>query len=96
MNTKELCQTVAKKLSCSEQEAKAAVEATFDAIRETLAQASDEGEVSVHGFGKFSVKPTKERVGRNPRTGEDIIIPPGAKVQFTAAKALKDAVSPEK
>ncbi len=50
------------------------------------------GEVTLPGLGKFSVKETAERQGRNPATGESITIPAKHAPKFTSAKALKDAV----
>jgi DNA-binding protein HU-beta len=47
-------------------------------------------EVSIPGFGKFTVKDRPEREGRNPGTGEAITIAASKKVAFTAAKGLKD------
>ena len=49
-------------------------------------------EVTLAGFGKFSVKKMAAREGRNPTTGESISIPAKKKVKFVAQKALKDAV----
>jgi len=49
-------------------------------------------EVTLHGFGKFSVKTQAARTGRNPQTGAPVNIPAKKKVVFKAQKALKDAV----
>ena len=46
--------------------------------------------VNVFGLGTFEVRATKEKMGRNPKTGEKIQIPAGRKVVFKAAKGLKD------
>ncbi len=48
------------------------------------------------GLGKFSVGRTKKRNGRNPATGEAIVIPAKSKVKFRVGKALQDAVYPPK
>ena len=45
------------------------------------------------GFGKFGVKDVAERNGRNPRTGEDIVIAAHKAPYFKAGKVLKDAVN---
>lgn len=45
------------------------------------------------GFGKFGVKDVEERNGRNPRTGEDIVIPAHKFPYFRAGKVLKDVVN---
>lgn len=50
-------------------------------------------EITLHGFGKFSVKATAARKGMmNSLTGKPYDIPAGKKVAFKCAKALKDAV----
>ena len=49
--------------------------------------------VSIVGFGSFDVKTRGERVGRNPRTREEITIPASRTPVFKAGKALKDAVA---
>ncbi len=49
-------------------------------------------EVSLVGFGTFSVRPRAARSGRNPKTGETITIQASRVPSFKAGKALKDAV----
>ena len=49
-------------------------------------------EVTLHGFGKFTVKATAARTARNPITGEAVNVPAKRKVVFKAQKALKEAV----
>ena len=49
-------------------------------------------EVTLTGFGKFTVKATAARKGRNPSTGAAIDIPAKKKVSFQPQKALKDAI----
>lgn len=48
--------------------------------------------VAIPGIGKFEVKERAERKGRNPSTGESVIIPASKAVTFKATKTLKDAV----
>ncbi len=50
-------------------------------------------DVSLPGFGKFSVKETAARKGRNPATGEEIEIPAGRKVVFKPSQGLKEALA---
>ena len=87
MNVGELVKGVAAAMSTSEANAKAAVTAVFDQIADAAAKGED---ISILGFGKFSVKDRPERSGRNPATGEAITIAASKKVSFTAAKGLKD------
>ena len=90
MNKAELIAAVAEKSGISKKDAEKAVTATFDAITEELVAG---GKVALVGFGSFDVKTRAERVGRNPRTREEITIPASRTPQFKAGKALKDAVS---
>ena len=87
MNIGELAKGVATATGSSEADAKKAINAVFDQI----ADAAGKGEeVSINGFGKFTVKDRPERQGRNPSNGEAITIAASKKVTFTAAKGLKD------
>ena len=61
-----------------------------DVITETLVE-SDE-KVVLTGFGTFEVRTRKERNGKNPRTGEEIIIPKQKSPAFKAGKILKEAI----
>ncbi|MDG5973516.1 MULTISPECIES: HU family DNA-binding protein [Sphingomonas] len=87
MNISELAKDVASITETSEADAKVAVLAVFEAIRNAAAKGE---EVAIPGFGKFSVKDRPERQGRNPATGEAITIAAAKKVSFTPAKGLKD------
>lgn len=87
MNIGELVKGVAAATSTSEAHAKAAITAVFDQIASAAAKGE---EISIPGFGKFSVKDRPERPGRNPSTGAAMTIAASKKVSFTPAKGLKD------
>lgn len=87
MNIGELAKGVAGTTGTSEAEAKAAIAAVFEQIAAAAAKGE---EVSIAGFGKFSVKDRPERQGRNPSTGEAMTIAASKKVSFTPAKGIKD------
>ena len=89
MNKAELVAALAKETGFTKKDAEKAVNATFKAIEEALA-AGDK--VQLVGFGVFDVKQRAARVGRNPRTKEEVVIPASTVAQFKAGKALKDAV----
>ena len=84
MNKTELIAAVAEKADLSKKAA------TVDAITEALTQGE---KVQLVGFGSFEVKTRAARVGRNPRTGEEIPISEAKLPVFKAGKALKDAVA---
>lgn len=85
-----LIDTVATKHDISKTTAKAIVDDIFGEITNAVALGND---VSIHGFGKFTVKSLEARTGRNPRTGEALEIAASKKVGFSAAKQLKDRVN---
>jgi DNA-binding protein HU-beta len=90
MNKAELIDAVAGASNLSKADAGRAV----DALVDTIAGALKKGQqVSVVGFGTFSVKHRAARSGRNPRTGETIKIAASNVPGFKAGKALKDAVN---
>ena len=63
-------------------------------ICELIAGAAAQGdEISLNGFGKFKVKASPAREGRNPSTGETIKIKASKKLTFAAAKAVKDRLN---
>ncbi|MGR4893598.1 HU family DNA-binding protein [Sphingopyxis sp. LARHCG72] len=90
MNHAELSDSVAAALGLSKAEGKKAVDAVFAAISGAAAKGDD---VSVNGFGKFKVKESAAREGRNPSTGATIQIAASKKLGFSAAKAVKDRLN---
>ena len=52
-----------------------------------------DGVVSIRGFGKFSVQTKKERMGRNPKTGDPALIPARKRVGFKSSKQLKEVLN---
>ncbi len=64
-------------------------EQLFKSIQKALAE---QGHVRLHRFGSFTLKWTRERRGRNPQSGEPIIIPAHPRVVFTPAKALRERI----
>ena len=90
MNKTELIAATAEKAGLTKKDAERALNATFEAITESLVKGD---KVSVSGFGIFEVKNREARVGRNPRTKETIQIPATKLPVFKASKALKDSVS---
>ena len=90
MNKTELIDAVAEGADISKAAATRAVDTVLDSISKTLANGD---QVTLVGFGTFSVKARAARTGRNPRTGEAINIPAAKVPGFKAGKALKDAVN---
>ena len=90
MNKAELIDAVAGEANLSKADAGRAVDAVVDSISKALSKGQ---QVSIVGFGTFSVKHRSARSGRNPRTGESISIAASNVPGFKAGKALKDAVN---
>lgn len=90
MNTTELVEAVATAQGVTKTDAKK----ILDGFVEAIATAAAKGEeISINGFGKFKVKATPARDGRNPRTGEPMSIAASRKLGFTPAKAIKDKLN---
>ena len=90
MNKAELIAAVAEKTGLSKKDSEKAVNAAFDTIVDTLVSGE---KVQMDGFGVFDIKERGVRVGRNPKTREEIEIPATKVPFFKAGKALKDAVA---
>ena len=90
MNKTDLVAVVAQKTGLTKKDAERVVFATFETVTETIKAGE---KVSVSGFGIFEVKTREARVGRNPRTKEEIKIPATKLPAFKASKTLKDSVA---
>ena len=90
MNKTELIAAVAAKTGLTKKDAERVVSATFETLTDSLKKGD---KVQVSGFGIFEVKTREARVGRNPRTKEEIKIPATKLPAFKASKTLKDAVA---
>ena len=90
MNKKEFVALFAEKANFeSKAEAERKLNTLLDLFEETLVKGDD---VNFIGWGKFEVKDTPERLGRNPRTGEEVAIAAKKVVKFKAGKSLADKV----
>jgi DNA-binding protein HU-beta len=89
LNKTDLVNAVAEKAELTKKEAERALSAVFSSIEEALAQGD---KVQLVGFGTFEVRDRAQRTGRNPKTGEEIIIPASKVPAFKPGKALKEAV----
>jgi DNA-binding protein HU-beta len=86
----EIADKLATEHNLSKSQGKALVDGVFKAIAEAAASGE---EISLPGFGKFRVKATPEREGRNPSTGAAMKIAAAKKLTFAPAKALKDSLN---
>ena len=89
MNKGDLIEAVAKDTKLS----KAATEKAINSIIANMTKGLKKtGKVSVAGFGTYTVRKRKARMGRNPQTGEAIKIAASKTVGFKAGKALKESI----
>ncbi len=77
---------VANRLNITKVKAEVAVESVIDALREAMHRGE---RIELRGFGVFVVKPRKSGIGRNPRTGDEVPIPPGKTVRFKPGKEIR-------
>lgn len=89
MNKGEFVTIIADKIGLSQAEAGRVVDAVLGTVTETLARGED---IRFTGFGNFEVVEQAARVGRNPRTGEEIAIPASKTPKFRPGATLKTAV----
>lgn len=90
MNNSDLAEAFAGEHGLTKADARKFVDTIFTQI--TVAAAKGD-EVSLNGFGKFKVKDSPAREGRNPSTGATIQIAASKKLSFTPAKAVKDQLN---
>ena len=77
----------------SKKESAEVVEAVFDTMKDVLAEGD---KVKISGFGNFVVREKKERIGRNPQTGEPIPISARRVLTFKPSQVLKNILNPQK
>ena len=90
MNNSDLADTIATAHGLTKADARKLVDAVFAEIVDAAAKGD---EISLNGFGKFKVKATEAREGRNPSTGAAIQIAASKKLTFAPAKAVKDKLN---
>lgn len=89
MNKTELVDAIASKANITKVAAKTALEATLEAVTESLKKGDS---VQLVGFGTFKVNHRKARIGRNPKTGAEIKIAASKVPAFVSGKSLKEAI----
>jgi len=90
MNKTQFIDDLADALGCSRAEASRAVEEFIALIAKALKKGDS---VNITGFGTFEVRDRKARMGRNPKTGEEIRIKASRVPAFRPGKGLKDKVN---
>ena len=83
----DLVNEVSKLAAITKVKAEVAVDAIFDALRRSMQRGQ---RIELRGFGTFQVRQRKRGIGRNPRTGQEVPIPPGRTIRFRPGKDLRD------
>jgi integration host factor subunit beta len=73
----------------TQRDTEAAVKAILDAMADALARGH---RIEIRGFGSFSINRRPPRIGRNPRSGEQVVVPEKLVPHFKPGKALREAV----
>ena len=89
MTKAELVRRMAQEASLTKRQAERVVQAFLTSIQVALSRGEP---VTVVGFGTFSVRTRAGRKGRNPRTGQELMIPAHKTAKFSAGKGLREAV----
>ncbi len=89
MTKKDLIEIVAKKANLTNKAAREAVQTMLNTIRDSLKRGE---KVVLTGFGTFNVRTRRQRVGRNPKTGEKITLAARKSPGFTPGKTFKKAI----
>ncbi len=82
----DIVNAVVTRTSVTRTKAEQAVETVFEALKAALGRGR---RIELRRFGVFNVKPRKTGIGRNPRTGQEVNIPPGKAVRFKPGKELQ-------
>jgi DNA-binding protein HU-beta len=90
MNKSELIDAIAEETGLTKKDSEASLKAFINTVSKELKKG---GSVQLIGFGTFEVGKRAARVGRNPKTGENIKIKASKNPKFKAGKALKDLVN---
>ena len=85
----DLVGNVAQITELTKENAKKATNAVLEGMQALLQQS---GRIQLAKFGSFSLRKTASRRGRNPQTGQPMLIPPGIRIAFKVSKTWKDAV----
>jgi len=89
MTKAEIARVIHERVGLTQKESLQMVETVLSGIKSTLESGED---VKISGFGHFMVRAKQARMGRNPKTGEAVLITPRRVVTFRASQLLKQAV----
>ena len=82
----DLVECVIDRTGLSKSLARIAVQTILDTMRDSIARGE---RIELRGFGVFEIRPRKTGIGRNPKTGKEVRIPPGKTVRFKPGKDMQ-------
>jgi DNA-binding protein HU-beta len=82
----DIVNAVVSRTGVTRTKAEQAVETVFETMKHALGRGD---RIELRRFGVFNVRPRKTGIGRNPRTGQEVSIPPGKAVRFKPGKELQ-------
>ena len=89
MTKKEIVRSISEDLGLTQLETRKIVQRVFDTVLRILAE---EGRVELRDFGVFEVKRRKPRKARNPKTGEEVLVPEKSVVRFKPGQIMQQRV----
>lgn len=90
MTKADLVEEVSRAIAAPRKEAETIVETVFESIVKAL---RGDDKIEIRGFGSFRTRQRRGRIGRNPKTGEKVDVPPKRIPYFKPSKELKDVVN---
>lgn len=92
MTKADIIERVAERCGFTKKDAIDMVDSVFSILKNTLEDGED---IKISGFGKFEVKTKRARKGRNPQTGESIVIEARKILSFKPSAILKSSINPQ-
>lgn len=89
MKKRSIIENTKKEVNLTDKQSQEVINTIFDTISKALIQGEN---VKIRGFGTFKITNYKERNGRNPKTGEKIVIPAKRVIRLNVAKDLKNEI----
>ncbi|MGM0555455.1 MAG: HU family DNA-binding protein [Myxococcota bacterium] len=89
MTKSELIERLSDRIDIPKNRAQEVVDSVFDAMKTALL---DENRIELRGFGSFSIREYDSRMGRNPRTGEEVFVEAKKSIHFKVGKELRQRV----
>jgi integration host factor subunit beta len=90
MTRAELVDDVARQVSLTRKQSEVIVDAVFEAILDALREGD---KIELRGFGSFRIRQRASRSGRNPKTGEGVLVPPRKVPSFKPGKELRELIN---